>query len=69
MSKLWEVFNGQITYDEIQNFADEFTGRLMHAKYGKRFDECEELETDDDMNRDWEYLNDGIYGLIDEWTD
>lgn len=61
--------NENFTYEAIQNFADEFTCRIMHSKYGERFDKCDDLETDSDMNKDWEYLNERFYDLIDTWSD
>lgn len=58
----------KFTLDDIQNFADEFTSRLLHTKYGERFDKCDNIEDDEEINQDWEWLNEKLYDIIDTWT-
>ena len=48
----------------IQTLADDFTSDVMSQYYGKRFDDCEDLEEDPEMDNDWEYLNAEFYNII-----
>lgn len=63
-----QTVDGQLAENEVQNFADEFTSRLLRQKYGALFDYYDDINDADDINRDWEWLNERLYNVIDEWT-
>lgn len=48
----------------IQELADEMTNYTMVKRYGVRFDDCENIEEDPEMNADWEWLNEKFYNTL-----
>ena len=49
---------------KLQEMADTLTSEFMSYKYGERFDECEDITKDEEMNKDWDFLNERIFGII-----
>lgn len=58
-----------MTTAKKENLTDEFTSKLMHIKYGKRFDKCSNLKEDNEMNRDWDKINTDMYYYIDQYIE
>lgn len=62
------TYEEKLTDDEVQNFANEFTSRLLREKYGEAFDLIDNVEDYPDINHDWEVLNEKFYNIIDEFA-
>lgn len=50
--------------EKIQERADLITSAIMSRIYGKRFDNCEDLTEDEEMNKDWEFYNEKVFGEL-----
>ena len=51
-----------------QNLADEFTNKVLTAKYGDRFSDLEDVEEDKEINEEWEFLNEKFYNLLVDYS-
>jgi len=56
----------KLTETKMQELADKFCWDVLIAKYGARFVLLENIEDDDEINRDWEYLNESFYESINK---
>ena len=50
--------------DKTQEIADKLCNDTLSMIYGKRFDNIDNIEDDEVMNDDWEYLNEKILEII-----
>lgn len=54
-------------YVNIQELADKMSSYTMVKRYGARFDNCENLEDDPEMDNDWEWLNEQFYNILNKF--
>ena len=53
--------------DKLQMIADKLTDIAMEQKFGQEYINCEDITENDEMSREWEYLNDNFFeSLISE---
>lgn len=50
--------------DKLNELADKLTNIVMERFHGERFTKCNNLEEDEEMDRDWEYLSEKIFGFL-----
>ena len=51
----------KLTESKIQEFADEFTNKVMTEEYGSRYSELENIEDDEELSEVWDELNEEFY--------
>ena len=49
---------------KIQERADLITSAIMSRIYGGRFDNCEDVTEDELLNKEWEYINEKVFGEL-----
>lgn len=52
--------------DKTQEIADKFCNDTLSMIYGKRFDNIDNVEEDEVMNDDWEWLNEQVREIINK---
>ncbi len=50
--------------DKLQLIADKLTDIAMEQKFGQEYINCEDITENDEMSREWEYLNDNFFELL-----
>ena len=50
--------------DKLQMNADKLTDNAMEQKFGQEDINCEDITENDEMSREWEYLNDNFFELL-----
>lgn len=53
-----------ITDKKRQELADKFTNEVLTEEFGERFENLENIEDDEDINKIWETLNERFYDAI-----
>ena len=53
-----------MSINKVQDLADKFTNEVLTAKYGERFTSLEDVEEDNEINADWDFLNEQFYEVI-----
>ena len=53
-----------ITDKKRQELADKFTNEVLTEEFGERFENLENIEDDEDINKIWEMLNERFYDAI-----
>lgn len=48
----------------IQGLADKFTNEVLKSVYGERFTSLTDVEEDEKINEEWDYLNEAFYGIM-----
>ena len=50
--------------DKLQMIADKLTDNAMEQIFGQEYINCEDITENDEMSREWEYLNDNFFELL-----
>ena len=50
--------------DKLQMIADKLTDIVMAYTFGQKYIECEDITENDEMSREWEYLNEDFFELL-----
>ena len=50
--------------DKLQLIADKLTDIAMEQIFGQEYINCEDITENDEMSREWEYLNDNFFELL-----
>ena len=50
--------------DKLQLIADKLTDIAMEQKFGQEYINCEDITENDEMSREWEYLNKSFFELL-----
>jgi len=53
-----------ITDKKRQELADKFTNEVLTEEFGERFENLENIEDDEDINKIWEMLCERFYDAI-----
>jgi len=53
-----------MTQQAQQDLADKLTSITLTELYGERFTNLEDVEEDEQLNREWEYLNEKFYDTL-----
>ena len=52
--------------DKLQKLTDKLVGIAMSERYGKRYDKCDNVEDDAEMNATYTYLDEMFYFALSE---
>lgn len=50
--------------DKLQLIADKLTDIAMERTFGQEYINCEDITENDEMSREWEYLNENFFELL-----
>ena len=50
--------------DKLQMIADKLTDNAMEQIFGQEYINCEDITENDEMSRQWEYLNENFFELL-----
>ena len=50
--------------DKLQMLADKLTDIVMAYTFGQKYIEWEDITENDEMSREWEYLNENFFELL-----
>ena len=50
--------------DKLQLIADKLTDIAMEQIFGQEYINCEDITENDEMSREWEYLNENFFELL-----
>lgn len=50
--------------DKLQLIADKLTDIAMEQNFGQEYINCEDITENDEMSREWEYLNENFFELL-----
>lgn len=50
--------------DKLQMLADKLTDIVMAYTFGQKYIECDDITENDEMSREWEYLNENFFELL-----
>ena len=51
--------------EKLQKIADNLTGEVMERIFGEKFTSCEDITEDDEMNKEWEIINEKIFSSLE----
>ena len=51
--------------EKLQKIADNLTCEVMERIFGEKFTSCEDITEDDEMNKEWEIINEKIFTSLE----
>lgn len=51
--------------EKLQKIADNLTCEVMERIFGEKFTSCEDITEDDEMNKEWEIINEKIFSSLE----